>query len=163
MTARRYRLPSPTPNTTSDTFLDAKLEFDLGLPANIELPIVSPKVANRPYRYAYGIHTQRDSEHSLSTALANSIIKLDMHTGKTCVWRDRSGNHVPGEPIFVPQPTEGDMELSEDAGVLLTVALNAQKGLSALVVINAQTMEEVARAEMSIPFPFAFHGAFSKL
>lgn len=134
------------------------MEFDFGSPLNIDLPTVAPVVANKPYRFAYGIHSDAEDPKVSATSFADSIIKIDVTTGTSKVWKD--GNHVPGEPIFVARPrtaADGDGELGEDAGVLLTVALDASKGTSALVVIDAESMEEVARAEMTIPFPFGFH------
>jgi torulene dioxygenase len=150
---KRFRLQSiPTSAPDKPTaFVDAKAESDFGFDKNVELPTVAPSVANKPYQYAYGIHVHRENEKDSTEPVANSIIKIDVKTGDTKVWKDE--DHVPGEPIFVPTP--GGTE--EDEGVLLTVVLNGKKGTSALVVLNAQTMEEVGRAEMSIPFPFGFH------
>jgi torulene dioxygenase len=149
---KRFRLQNiPTSAPAKPTaFVDAKVESDFGFDKNVELPTVSPSVANKPYQYAYGIHVHRENGKD-SESLANSIIKIDVKTGDTKVWKDE--DHVPGEPIFVPSPGGA----AEDAGVLLTVVLNGKKGTSALVVLDAQTMAEVGRAEMSIPFPFGFH------
>jgi torulene dioxygenase len=58
------------------------------------------------------------------------------------VWVPKT-NHMPSEPIFVARP--GGTE--EDDGVLLTVALDAKRKLSSLIILNAQTMEEIGRAE----------------
>jgi torulene dioxygenase len=146
--ARRFRLENIQSAAKGSDFAEAKVEFDYGVEKNMELPVVSPSVANRPYKYAYGIHTQ---SNDMPRSIANSIIKIDVTSGVTAVWIDE--RHVPGEPIFVPSPGGS----REDAGVLLTVALDGNKGTSALIVIDAETMKEVARAEMKIPFPFGFH------
>ena len=152
--ARRFRLTNlPTSLPAAEAplkYVDAKVEWEFGLEENIELPTVAPAVANKPYRYAYGVHAQKDKNRFISS-LINSIIKVDVHDHTVKTWTRE--NHVPGEPIFVPRP-DG---VSEDDGVLLTVALNGEKGTSALVVLDAVTMKEVARAEMSIPFPYGFH------
>lgn len=50
---------------------------------------------------------------------------------------------MPSEPIFVAHPNATE----EEDGVLLTVALDAIRRTSALVVIDAKDMEELARAE----------------
>jgi hypothetical protein len=154
--AKRFRLrnlpstmPAPEPLTQD---LPAEVEFDLGLDKNIELPTTSPLVANKPYRYAYGVHEHRAHENDPPVSLANAIIKLDVHTCTAKFWMCEGS--VPGEPIFVPGPGASG---KEDEGVLLTVALDGEKGTSALVVLDAETMTEVARAEMTIPFPFGFH------
>lgn len=50
---------------------------------------------------------------------------------------------MPSEPIFVARPGG----TKEDDGVLLTVALDAKRKLSCLIILNAQTMKEIGRAE----------------
>ena len=66
---------------------------------------------------------------------------------------------TPSEPIFVPRP--GATE--EDDGVVLMVELDGIKGESALVVIDAQSFEELGRAqakEGTFIVPHHFHGAW---
>ena len=62
----------------------------------------------------------------------------------------------PGEPVFVPRPGA----CREDDGVLLTLVLDAARGLSALVVLDATTLEERARAVAPHAVPAGFHGEF---
>lgn len=153
--ARRYRLtglPESLPAMQNPSgYAEAILEFDLGSMDNVELPVTSPHVANKPYQYAYGVHYHRNSEDEPIKSLANSIIKLDVKNRTSKKWVCE--NQAPGEPIFVPKP-EGSQE---DSGILLTVVLDGEKGTSALVVLDAETMQEVARAEMKIPVPYGFH------
>jgi torulene dioxygenase len=73
---------------------------------------------------------------------ADSIIKIDAKRRKVRIWTPKT-NHMPSEPIFVAHP-KGK---AEDDGVLLTVALDARRKLSSLIILDAQTMKEVARAE----------------
>lgn len=63
---------------------------------------------------------------------------------------------TPGEAVFVPDPKGQE----EDDGVLLSVVLDGLKGKSYLLVLDAKTMLEVARAEMEVPMPLGFHGTF---
>ena len=57
----------------------------------------------------------------------------------------------PGEPIFVPDPQGTD----EDDGVLLSVVLDGTKGVSDLLVLDADAKtSEIGRASMDILFPF---------
>jgi torulene dioxygenase len=58
----------------------------------------------------------------------------------------------------VPRP--GGTE--EDDGVLLTIALDSTLLRSKLVILDAGSMEEIARAEMKTLSPLGFHGAFVK-
>ena len=46
----------------------------------------------------------------------------------------------------------------EDGGVILSVVLDAVAERSFLLVLDARTMEELARAEAPHHIPFGFHG-----
>ena len=82
------------------------------------------------------------------------IVKVDVERGDSAEWRE-AGSY-PGEPVFVPRPGgEG-----EDDGVLLSVVLDAGRGRSCLLVLDAATLTEVARAEVPHHIPFSFHGQF---
>lgn len=155
--------------------MDAKVDFTLPQSVGIELPAVAPGKHHHAYQYVYGV-TRRPIGNG--SALSDGIVKLDMHAatatasavasdddleGKESeyakIWR--LPDVVPSEPIFAPRP-DGT---SEDDGVLLSVALDSSlekgAGQSALVVIDARTMEEVARAEMPNIYPFGFHGVYT--
>jgi beta,beta-carotene 9',10'-dioxygenase len=59
--------------------------------------------------------------------------------------------------VFVGCPdTDG-----EDEGVVLSVVLDGRKGSSFLLVLDATSLEELARAEVPHHIPFGFHGAFA--
>ena len=62
----------------------------------------------------------------------------------------------PGEPVFVPQPGRQ----AEDDGVILSVVLDAKRGTSFLLVLNAATFEEIARAEIPQPVLIGYHGMY---
>ena len=61
-----------------------------------------------------------------------------------------------GEPVMVPRP--GATE--EDDGVLLAVACHDDGVRSALFVIDAAQLTEVARVELNVGLPLGFHGSF---
>ena len=66
----------------------------------------------------------------------------------------RADGCYPGEPVFVREPGgEG-----EDDGVVLSVVLDANAGRSFLLVLDAGSFEEIARAEAPHHIPFGFHG-----
>ena len=50
---------------------------------------------------------------------------------------------------------------AEDAGVLLSVVLDADQGASFLLVLDAASLDEIARAEAPHHIPFGFHGQFA--
>ena len=62
---------------------------------------------------------------------------------------------APGEPVFVPNPegTRGEAD-----GVLLSVVLEAATGRSALVGLDAESMEEAFRVSLPHHVPAGFHG-----
>ena len=62
----------------------------------------------------------------------------------------------PGEPVFVPAPGA----TAEDDGVLLSVILDPERGTSSLLVLDAATLAERARAEVPHHIPHGFHGQY---
>ena len=62
----------------------------------------------------------------------------------------------PGEPVFVADPGANE----EGEGVLLSVVLDARRGTSFLLVLDAHSLAEIARAECPHHIPFSFHGNF---
>jgi beta,beta-carotene 9',10'-dioxygenase len=64
----------------------------------------------------------------------------------------------PGEPVFVASPEAQD----EDDGVVLSVVLDGRRGTSFLLVLDAHTLEELARASVPHHIPFGFHGSFAR-
>jgi beta,beta-carotene 9',10'-dioxygenase len=118
---------------------------------SIELPrIAYDQVNGRRYRYAYGVSTYENSEYGYN----DQLVKVSVQDGEARTWRE-PGTH-PGEPVFLPTPG-GDRE---DAGVVLSVVLDAQRESSFLLVLDAQTFQERARAQAPQRIPFCFHGHF---
>lgn len=118
---------------------------------NIELPRINSKYYGKTYQYAYGIHTEKPGYFT------DSLIKIDTVAQTSLVWSPAT-NHLPSEPIFVANPTGSGVE---DDGVLLTVAMDAERKRSSLIVINATTMVELGRAQMPIVMAYGFHGVFA--
>jgi carotenoid cleavage dioxygenase-like enzyme len=75
----------------------------------------------------------------------------DVHT-----WR--AAGSYPGEPVFVPGPAA----VAEDDGVVMSVVLDADRGRSVLLVLDAGSFTELARAEVPHAIPFGFHGQFTR-
>ena len=51
---------------------------------------------------------------------------------------------------------------AEDDGVVLSVVLDADRGSSSLLVLDADDLSELARAEVPHHIPFSFHGQFAR-
>jgi beta,beta-carotene 9',10'-dioxygenase len=117
---------------------------------DLELPRISYARHNeRPYRYVWGNGTGEGG-------WLERIAKVDTESGHTLSWSEPGC--YPGEPVFVAEPGGED----EDAGVLLSVVLDADAGRSFLLVLDAGELTELARAEVPHHIPFSFHGQFAR-
>jgi carotenoid cleavage dioxygenase-like enzyme len=114
---------------------------------SLELPRIDyGRVNTKPYRYVWG--------GGASEEFFQSIVKVDVTTGETLSWSDG----FPGEPVYVGRPGRE----AEDDGVLLSVVLEPERGASSMVVLDAATLTELARARVPHHIPFGFHGQFSR-
>jgi beta,beta-carotene 9',10'-dioxygenase len=136
---RRYRLPLDGGSATSTRQSDERLE----------LPRIHDGYATaQPYQYVYGVGTRRPGNFT------DQLVKLDAETGTAQTWHE-AGTY-PGEPVFVPHP-EGT---AEDDGVVLSVVLDPDAEQSFLLILDADTFTERARATVPHAIPFGFHGQF---
>jgi beta,beta-carotene 9',10'-dioxygenase len=116
---------------------------------SFELPRIDYGRRNaRDYRYAYGTAGSEGSEW------IDLLAKVDVQQGTRWEWSE--DGCYPGEPVFVRQPGREQ----EDAGVALSVVLDARAGRSFLLVLDAHSFEELARAEAPHHIPFGFHGQY---
>jgi carotenoid cleavage dioxygenase-like enzyme len=114
----------------------------------VELPRIDYGRRNtRDYRFAY--FAGASSEDWL-----DRLVKVDVGQGEVASWSEPGC--YPGEPIFVRAP--GDE--AEDGGVILSVVLDTRSARSSLLVLDAGSFEELARAEAPHHIPFGFHGQY---
>jgi carotenoid cleavage dioxygenase-like enzyme len=132
----RYRLDPETGAASRER------RYDGGL----ELPTVPRSVRARSYRYAYGQATDRSG--------ANGLAKVDAERQTAIEWWER-GVYVE-EPRMVQRPGGTD----EDDGVVIAPALDTNRERSMLLVFDAETLTELARAPLPHAVPFGFHGRF---
>ena len=117
---------------------------------DLELPRIAYGSCNgRPYRWVWGNGTGEGG-------WLERIAKVDTESGRATGW-SQPGCY-PGEPVFVAEPGGED----EDAGVLLSVVLDAHSQRSFLLVLDAAGLSELARAEVPHHIPFGFHGQFAR-
>lgn len=136
----RYRLPLQDDAPMSSTVLADEM---------LELPRIDyDRCAGRPYRYVWGAGRHPGGD------FLDSIVRVDLADGTSSTWY--AEGCFPGEPVFVARP----LAQREGEGVLLSVVLDARHGLSFLLVLDAETLAEVARAECPHHIPFSFHGNF---
>lgn len=118
--------------------------------AVIELPQKNyDRVNGKPYRYAYGVGLK-----GKGSGFIDQLVKADVKKGESRIWRE--WGVYPGEPVFVPRPGAK----AEDDGVILSVVLDGRRRKSALLVLDARNMEEIARASVPHHVPFGFHGLY---
>jgi torulene dioxygenase len=150
----RFRLPSFAKGKAKNgSLVVQKAKVDMHLPfetANIELPKINSAYQGKPYRYAYGIHVQTPGFFS------DSIVKVDTHTQTTKIWIPKT-QHLPSEPIFIAKPGAKD----EDDGVLVFIAMDAERRASALIILDAKNMKEIGRASVPVVIGHAFHGLWA--
>jgi torulene dioxygenase len=144
----QFRLPSVDAGVPTSTPMPVELLFQADKTISLELPTINPVYLTRPHRYTYGC-TDR-----LKSSFHDGIAKFDNKTQTSIFWEEEG--HTPGEAIFIADP-EGT---AEDDGVLLTVVLNGYVEKSYLLVLRAQDLTELGRAEMAGPMAFGFHGAY---
>ncbi|XP_041456517.1 beta,beta-carotene 15,15'-dioxygenase-like isoform X2 [Lytechinus variegatus] len=114
---------------------------------NLELPQVNYADYNgRDYTYLYGVGGTMQTLH-----------KVNVKTHQVQTWS--SPGCFPSEPIFVGAPTKE----SEDDGVILSCVTNLadDKEPPYLLVLDARTFKEIARAVIPVPVStFGIHGIF---
>ena len=96
----------------------------------------------------YGAGNQRSGD------FIDNIVKVNVQTGEAVTWFE--DGCYPGEPVFVASPDSN----AEDQGVLLSVVLDVNSHRSFLLVLNAASLTELARAEAPHHVPFGFHGNY---
>jgi carotenoid cleavage dioxygenase-like enzyme len=137
---RRYRLRPGQSSAEYEVLSDSAVEF----------PSIDYRRCNgRPYRIAFasGFASARDTFYS-------QLVRVDTVERSTRRWH--VPGQYPGEPIFVGKGSSQN----PDDGVLLSVAFDAERSISYLLILDATSLEEVGRADLPIATPLSFHGAF---
>jgi beta,beta-carotene 9',10'-dioxygenase len=137
-TIERFTVPvtSSLPSITSKILTD--ISFDL--------IAIHPAKKGQDYRYMWGL-----GDHG-SGRWWSSLVKIDLKTGESLEWY--KDDHFASEPNFIPTPGASN----EDDGVLISTVLGGPYNHSYLLVLNATTMEELAKADTPHFLPFPSHG-----
>jgi beta,beta-carotene 9',10'-dioxygenase len=116
--------------------------------APLELPRINYLArAGRRYAFVYG------AGNTVAGNFMDSLVKIEVESGRATTWHEPGC--YPGEPVFVAAP---DAAGAEDAGVVLSVVLDARAGASFLLALDAHDFAELARARVPHHVPFGFHG-----
>ena len=139
---RRYRISAESDRAHEEVLLDRTME----------LPRIDyARVNTRPHSTVYASGMRPDQPDWL-----NEIIKFDVPTRALSTWHE--DGCYPGEPVFVGSPGR----TREDDGVILSVVFDSSTGRSFLLVLDASTLEERARAQVPHHVPHSFHGQFMR-
>jgi carotenoid cleavage dioxygenase-like enzyme len=135
----RYYVPLQGKKVKSEVLSNAMVEF----------PRINYKRCNGlDYRIVYGGNSKQ------SDNFIDQLVKVDVQTGTTISWQQQ--DCYPGEPVFVAAPNSE----AEDEGVILSLVLDGSQRKTFLLVLEAQSFEEIARAEVPHVIPFGLHGQF---
>ena len=126
-----------------------KADFEVMCETPFEFPVINLKRAQcQPTAVVWGA-TITGSADGADAAV------LKVVPGQP-VQRFTSPGWTHGEPVMVPAPNA----TADDEGVLLALASHAEGQKTALFVIDAKTLTEVARVEVDVGLPLGFHGSF---
>lgn len=137
---RRYRITPGSDRAEGEVLLDR----------HVELPRIDyARVNAKPYRVMYACGMRPDEPDWL-----NELVKFDVETRTLRTWHEPGC--YPGEPVFVGRADRD----AEDDGAVLSVVFDSSTGRSFLLVLDAASFGEQARAEVPHHIPFGFHGQF---
>jgi carotenoid cleavage dioxygenase-like enzyme len=120
-----------------------------------EFPSISYKrVSARPHSVLWG--ASGGYERDGGGGYRARVVRIDVGSGRVSSFA--ADGWLFGEPIFVARP-DGS---AEDDGVLLTIAHGLDRRATALAVLDARTLAEVAWAELDAAVPLGFHGSFMR-
>ena len=135
--------PVPAPRLTRVRLEQGGPGLEVLSPVCLELPRIFERQGT-PYRYVYGI-SQRQSR------FFDALARVDSQGGEPLWWFE--DGCFPGEPVPVTSPDQSQR-------LLLSVVLDSARGQSFLLILQADTFNEVARAYVPAVVPFGFHGGF---
>jgi beta,beta-carotene 9',10'-dioxygenase len=105
---------------------------------------------NADYQYVYGLGVNKNHRKGFF----NQLIKIDIKSQKSKTWF--ADHQYPSEPVFIAKPGS----TREDDGVVVTIVLDAEKGFSYLLVLDAGSFEEIGRAVVEQPILIGYHGTY---
>jgi carotenoid cleavage dioxygenase-like enzyme len=136
---RRYRIPLTDGEAEETTLAEVATEF----------PRINYRRCNgNPYEFVYG------GENGSDAGFIDRLVKVNVQTGAVLTWQETYT--YPTEPVFVAAPNAA----AEDEGVLLSVVLDGRNQNSFLLILDAKTLKEFARADLPQAIPFGLHGQY---
>ncbi|XP_028400215.1 beta,beta-carotene 15,15'-dioxygenase-like [Dendronephthya gigantea] len=149
---RRYRLP--TDLEASEATLQKQpsgLDYEILSDICLDLPRINEKYARVRHRYVYGACGSDDSVDDVSIY---KLVKVDVETKESLIWSE--DQCMVSEPVFIPAPDSQE----EDDGVVMSSVYDPVKDNSFLLVLDARSFTELARAVVPLRFAPSIHGRF---
>ena len=137
---KRYNISVGKEFIAEEVLLDESLEF----------PRINSNYNSKEYSYIYAV----DPRLLSSLTDLRPIYKINTHTRTKLIWQEPG--LLPGEPLFVANPTA----TSEDDGVVMSLVLNVNMNQSFLLILDAKSFKEIARIYTPYIAPFGLHGQF---
>ncbi|XP_033896487.1 beta,beta-carotene 15,15'-dioxygenase [Acipenser ruthenus] len=114
----------------------------------MELPRINYNYNGKKYRYVYACRVEW-------RPFPTKIGKLDVTTKQMLEWQE--DDCWPAEPVFVPAPNA----VEEDDGVILSSIVSTNPNKSPfMLILDAKTFKEVARATIDADIHLDLHGYF---
>jgi len=119
---------------------------------------IDERFVTLPYRYVFVQYADSRFESSdvLGRTDGNCIGRFDLHTGTLQPYFPGPGRAV-HEPVFIPRSASS----AEGAGYLLAAADNVVESTTELYLIDATTMEEIARVTLPFRSSPQVHGTWA--
>uniref|UniRef100_A0A832M2H2 Apocarotenoid-15,15'-oxygenase n=1 Tax=Oscillatoriales cyanobacterium SpSt-402 TaxID=2282168 RepID=A0A832M2H2_9CYAN len=123
----------------------------------VEFPALHPAKVGRSHRYLYFAAAHAPTGNAPNQA----ILKMDVESGDHTLWSAAPWGYV-SEPVFVPRyPNHYQLTGAEDEGWLLTMVFDANRDRSAVVILDARDLCQVARLNLQHHVPYGLHGSFT--
>ena len=138
-TLARFTIDLTADKVREDRFDDHSQEF----------PRIDERLTGRRHRFGYSV----GFEDGLP---GDAVLRHDLAAGSTVV-RNLGAGRDASEFCFV----EGDGSTDEADGVLMGYVFDRERGTSDLVMLDAETLEDVASVQLPARVPVGFHGSWS--
>ena len=114
-----------------------------------EFPRIDERHTGRRHRFGYSVGFD-------DGAPGDAVLRHDLAAGSTSV-RNLGAGREASEFCFVA----GDGATGEAEGVLMGYVHDKAEGVSSLVVLDAETLEDVAEVRLPARVPAGFHGSWA--
>lgn len=122
-----------------------------------EFPRADERLTGRRHRYGYSVGLAEEGDRAYrDVAMGSSaLLRHDLDAGRTEA-RSFGPGTEPAEFVFVPDGPDA----AEDEGVLVGYVYDRATDRSDLVLVDAATLEDVARVHLPARVPQGFHGSW---